>query len=130
MQAFMIDCVNRPGELARVCEALAARSINITSCASVGAGDRGVIGLTAGDDAATRTALQGASLAVREYEVVTIRLENRPGALAEASRRLSDAGVNAEYVAPTSITADAAIMAVGVSDAAAAREALGPWVVT
>jgi hypothetical protein len=61
---------------------------------------------------------------------VTIRLENRPGALAEASRRLSDAGVNAEYVAPTSITADAAIMAVGVSDAAAAREALGPWVVT
>jgi hypothetical protein len=125
MQAFMIDCVNRPGELARVCEALAARGINITSCASIGAGDRGVVGITASDDAEARTALQDAELSFRECEVVTARLENRPGTLAAATRRMSDAGVNVEYAAPTAITADSATIAFGVSDAAAARQALG-----
>lgn len=69
--------------------------------------------------------MQDAGFSYRECEVVTARLENRPGTLAAASRRLFDAGVNVEYAAPTSIAADSATMAFGVSDAATARQALG-----
>lgn len=125
MTTFLIDCVNRPGELAKVSLAIAAAGVNITSIATVGLGDNGVVGLTTSDDGHARTALQEAGLIVREYDVVMIRLANEPGTLAAASRRLADAGVNVEYVAPTAITTAEATIAIGVTDAAAARKALG-----
>ena len=62
----------------------------------------------------------------RATPVVAATLEDRPGTLALAARRLADAGVNIEAVVPTGRSAGAASRwAIGVDDAAKAEAALG-----
>ena len=41
MNAFIVDLTNKPGELARVAEAIAQKGINITSFAGATAADKG-----------------------------------------------------------------------------------------
>lgn len=61
----------------------------------------------------------------RDVEVVAAVLEDRPGTLGEAARRLADRGINVEVVMPTSIQGGRISVAFGVDDPAGAREALG-----
>lgn len=128
MSTFVISCENRPGELARVCEAIAGREVNITSVAGLGAGAQGAVGVTTDDDPATRAALSETGMSFREAESVSVTLPHRPGALGQASRRLADAGVNVEYVAVAGLTGESGTIVFGVSDATKAQEALGDLV--
>jgi len=47
MQAFIVELPNQPGSLARVCEALGARGINISAFAGATAGEVGSLAFTA-----------------------------------------------------------------------------------
>lgn len=128
MNAFIVACENKPGELARVAEAVAAKGINITSASTLAWGDRGTIGLLTRDESGTRQALDEGGFTYHESEVVTIRVEDRPGTLAEASRRLADAGVNIEFLVPTALGSGEVAVAAAVDNAASARRALGELV--
>jgi hypothetical protein len=124
MDVFFIDVPNRAGELAKASEALAAKNVNISTVGALGRDDQGFIGLLTSDDATARAALDEAGVTFQTRPCVTVTVPNRPGELARVTRRLADAGVNLEFVAPTALT-DPATIALGVSDADAARAALG-----
>jgi hypothetical protein len=56
---------------------------------------------------------------------VAASLEDRPGTLGGAARRLADAGVNIESIIPTGMMGSRVTVTFAVDDAAKARDALG-----
>ena len=125
MNAFVVELPNRPGELARLAEAVADKGINITSISAAGSGTGGAIGFVTNDMDGTRQALDQAGITYRSVELVAAALEDRPGTLAQAARRLADAGVNIDLLLPTGMSGSRVTVAFGVDDASAARQALG-----
>jgi hypothetical protein len=125
MRAFIINAENRPGALADLAEALAERGINITGVAGSAWDDRGAIGVITNDDASTRSVLGDRGADYRELELVAAGMEDKPGTLGMAARRLADRGVNIGAVIPTGMQGTKVTVAFAVDDAAAAQEALG-----
>ena len=125
MNAFIIELENKPGSLAQVAEALGERGINITSISGVTAGTAGALGLLTNDEAGTREVLRSAGIKSREIGLVSVSLENKPGALGEIARRLADAGVNVELLLGTGMSGSNVTVALGVDDVEAAQRAIG-----
>ena len=123
MNAFIVSLPNKPGEVAKVTEALANKGINITGFSGATCGDSGSICLLTNDEAATRIALRGYD--VHERELVVASLADKPGSLAEAARRLGDARVNIEAAVPTGMSGGNISVAFATDDPAKARDALG-----
>jgi hypothetical protein len=128
MSAFTTDMDNTPGQLARLCEVLGARGVNLVVC-GVGHGSRGTIAFIADDEAAARSALQDASIDYRENDSLTVRMQNVPGAGADLFRKLAAAGVNLDVFLPVQIYDDQFYAVICPSDVKAARQALGDQVV-
>lgn len=128
MRAFIVDMDNAPGSLASVARAVADGGANITGIAAAGSGAAGIVAFLADDEAAARSALEAGFFRHHEVEVVTAVLEHRPGTLADAADRLANAGVNVELVTPTGMRGSSLVVAFGVTDADAARSALGDLV--
>ncbi len=125
MNAFIVELRNRPGELAKIAEVLAEKGINITGLSGSTCEQSGSICVLTNDEAATRRALQGAHHKTHERELVVATLADRPGTMAEAARRLANAGVNIEAVLPTGMSADGIHVAFVTDDPVKARTALG-----
>jgi hypothetical protein len=125
MIGFLVECANRPGEIARVSQAIAERDINITASCSLAWGEHGAIGLITTDADTTREALSGTGMTVHEYEVVNFRIPDRPGTLADVTQRLASAGVDIEFLVPTDYSRGEVAMAVGADNLPLARQALG-----
>jgi hypothetical protein len=128
MSAFTTNMDNTPGQLARLCEVLGSRGVNLVVC-GVGHGQSGTIAFIADDEAATRTALQDAGIDYTEEESLTVRMQNVPGAGADLFKKLSEAGVNLDVFLPVQIHDDQFYAVICPSDIAAARAALGDHVV-
>jgi hypothetical protein len=124
MNAFLVELENKPGELARITEAIAAKGIDITGVTGSTCGSGGSVALTTDDEAKTRTALQDARCSFREMEVTTAAIASAPGSLAKVTRRLADAGVNIEAVMPIGMHGDEVSVAFVTSDPAKARSIL------
>ena len=58
------------------------------------------------------------------------QIDDKPGAIADAAKRLGDAGVNIELIAPTGMDGQKFTIAFGVDNSDAAKAALGDLVVT
>ena len=125
MQWFIVEATNKPGEFARHAEEIASRGINLANVVCLGIGDRGGAAFYAKDEAGLRSALNDAGLGFREISVVTARLEDKPGTVADAARRLGDAGVNIELLAPMEMDATRVTVAFGVDKKEQALTALG-----
>jgi hypothetical protein len=130
MNAFIVELENKAGELARVTEAIAQKGIDITGFAGTTAGKSGSVVLITNDEAATRKVLAEAKVRVHEAEIVPAALDARPGSLAEAARRLADAGVNIEAAMPIGMAGDKITVAFATNDPAKARGALAEAVAT
>jgi hypothetical protein len=125
MNAFIVELEDRPGAVARVAGALGRASVNITTGAGIAAGGRGAFGFLTDDEAAAEAALRAAGIEFRTATVVMAAVADAAGGLAAAAQRLADAGVNVEFVVPARIGGERMGVAFGVSDAPAARAALG-----
>ena len=79
MQAFLVDLENKPGALARVTEAIAAKGININAVSGATCGETGRAAITTSDEAATRTALADIKVTFSEKEVTETSLRHEPG---------------------------------------------------
>ncbi len=95
---LMISTDDRPGELARIGEALGAAGINIEGLCGLGMEGRGVIHLCVMDATSARAALEGAGLKV-EGEADAILSDPvgpvaEPGTMGKIARRVADAGIN------------------------------------
>jgi len=124
MDAFLIDLENKPGELARIAEAIAAKGVNITGLAGSTCGQSGRVTITTADPAATRQVLGDAKASYKVYEVTETALADKPGTLASALRRLADRGVIVEAVMPTGMSGSNIQVGFVTNDPARAREAL------
>jgi hypothetical protein len=125
MNAFIVDLTNKPGELARLTDAIAQKGINITSFAGATAGGMGSVVLTTNDESGTRKAITDAGFRAREIELVMAQLEHMPGSLAAAAKKLADAGINIEAALPTGMAGDKVSVAFATDQPAKARELLG-----
>ena len=126
MKDLTVSLEDRPGELARMGEALGVAGINIEGMAAMSAEGRAIIHLLVGDAAATRTALEGAGIKV-EGEADPMIAEfpadqiDRPGTMGNMARAVADAGVNIKVVYLA--TKNRGVMV--TSDNAKAKSALG-----
>jgi hypothetical protein len=128
MSVFTVDIRNQPGELARVCEAMAGRGINLVLSATTH-GNGATMVFIADDEASAETALQDAGIAYAIRQALTIRMENQPGTGAATFRKLADAGVNADLLLPVRVSDDLFLAVICVDDQEKARRALGTQVV-
>jgi hypothetical protein len=125
MNGFIVELQDKPGELARVTEAIAEKGINITGFTGATAGGRGAVMLVTNDEEGTRRALKEAGCTVKESELVTVALEHQPGALAAAARKLADAGINISGALPTGMSDGKVSIAFATDQPAKARELIG-----
>jgi len=88
---------NRPGALARVCEAMAKAQINIYALATSDTVDHTVIRMVVSDPTKALMLLGEAGTLALETEVLMIETANEPGVLSKIADRLAEADVNIEY---------------------------------
>jgi hypothetical protein len=102
MKDLTVTLEDKPGTLADLGEATGGASINIEGMCATTAGGQGEIHILVEDAEATREALQGAGIEVSgDRDVLVTEVEDRPGTLAEVTRKLGDAGVNIEFAYTT-----------------------------
>jgi hypothetical protein len=128
MSAFTVELKNEPGELARLCGAMADRGVNLV-LSGTSHGDRGTVAFIADDEATARTVLQDAGIEFAERPALTVRMDNVPGAGAATFRKLADANVNMDLLLPVRVSKEQFFAVICVDDVAAASEALGEQVV-
>lgn len=122
---FRVTVKDRPGEFARIGEALGAAGVNIEGFCGLGVEGKGHICLVVEDAAGARTALEGAGVGIdAELDAIVVDVAadaDRPGKAGELARKVADAGVNVEVACVA--THDRIVLA--TSDNAKARAALG-----
>jgi hypothetical protein len=94
-----IDIENTPGALAQVAAAISDAGVNIAAATCVAGGQQAELHILVKHAEAARHALAISHLAVtREREVVVVDVEDRPGVLADLTRRIARAGVDLDLV--------------------------------
>jgi hypothetical protein len=124
MRDLVISVTDRPGEIARVANALARGDVNIKSIAGIGFAKQGVIRVIPDDIEAARSALNESNIRFEESEMVTALLENKAGELAGVAGKLANAGLNVHAVYVIGLEGDLVELAFAVDDAKKAKKAL------
>ena len=91
---FVIQVENKPGEMARLAEQLAARRVVLRAIGGGGLGETGHFIMTTADDDGAREVLEAGGWTFLEGESLLAEVDDRPGGMARLARELSDAGVN------------------------------------
>jgi hypothetical protein len=120
---LVIDIENTPGSLAEVAAAISDAGVNIAAATCVGQGDRAELHILVPHAEAAKHALAISHVAItREREVVVVNVEDRPGVLADLTRKIARAGVNLDLVY---VATQNRIVFGAADDIAALRTALG-----
>jgi hypothetical protein len=88
---------NRPGTLARVCEALSEAKINLYAITMSDTVDHSVVRMVVSDPDRAIFVFEEHDAMVVEDEVLMIPSDNKPGALARIAHTLSKGRINIEY---------------------------------
>ena len=116
---------NRPGTLARLCDALAEADLNIYAIATSDTVDHSVIRLIVSNPRKALLMLEERGALVVEDDVIMIDGDNKPGTLARIAHRLSQAKINIEYCyCATSPKARKGLLILRASDARKALKVL------
>jgi hypothetical protein len=124
MRDFSIPLTHRPGELGRVANALAKKSVNIKSVAGMTLGTQAAVRIIADDVDAARSALKEANIPFEETELATVLLENQAGELANVADKLANAGLNLHAVYVIGLDGDLVELAIACNDVKKAKKAL------
>jgi hypothetical protein len=120
---LVIDVENTPGALARVAAAISDAGVNIAAATCLGPGDRAELHILVKHAEAARHALAISHDVTisHEREVVVVDVQDRPGVLADLTRKIARAGVDLDLV----YIATQNRVVFGAPDLAALRAALG-----
>jgi hypothetical protein len=124
MKVLTLVQENHPGLLAEVTALLAQEGIAVEDFTGTLVGDTAVLTLTVGPYRRAFRLLSKAGYRVVASEHLLVRLERRPGALAELSRRLADAGIDLRGMHIVNKDAETGIVALETADYEKAREVL------
>lgn len=121
---LVIDVENSPGALAQVAGAISDAGVNIAAATFVGEGKRAELHILVKHPEAAKHSLAISQLAVTsEREVAVVDVEDRPGVLADLTRRIAKAEVNLDLV----YVATRNRVVFGAADLPALRAALGAY---
>src|SRR5205809_3025493 len=96
---LVIDVENTPGALPHVAATISDAGVNIAAATCVGPGERAELHILVPHAEAAKHALAISHLAVtRERDVVVVDVEDRPGVLADLTRKIARAGVDLDLV--------------------------------
>jgi hypothetical protein len=119
---------NRPGALARVCEALAKAGINILALTVSDTVDHAVIRMIVSDPTKALMLLGERGVLAFENDVLLIDASNELGVLARIADALSRAEVNIEYAYfASNATSPKGVIVLRPSNVEKARQALTGW---
>src|SRR5437868_13930700 len=120
---LVIDIENAPGALAQVAAAISDAGVNIAAATCIGSGEQAELHILVPHPEAAKHSLAISQLAVtREREVVVVDVEDRPGVLADLTRKIAQAGINLDLV----YVATQNRLVFGSPDLPALQAALGP----
>ncbi len=88
---------NKPGTLARVCDAMNEAKINIYAISISDTVDHSVIRMVVNDTRKALLTFEEHGTLVVESEVLMIEGDNKPGSLAQIAHKLAKAKINIEY---------------------------------
>ena len=116
---------NKPGQLAGICRALAKAEVNIATLSLADSADFGIVRMIVDDHVKGARVLTEAGFAVRETEVVTVTVPDRPGGMAELMEKIDGAGLDINYSYAYALGhGEKAILVFRFNDNAKAEEAL------
>jgi hypothetical protein len=96
---LVIDIENKPGALAEVAAAISDAGVNIAAATCIGSGERAELHILVPHAEAARHSLAISHVAVsREREAVVVDVEDRPGVLADLTRKIARAGIDLDLV--------------------------------
>jgi hypothetical protein len=124
MKVLTLVQENHPGLLAEVTALLARDGIAVQDFTGTLVGDTAVLTLTVGPYRRAFRLLSKAGYRVVASEHLLVRLERRPGALAELSRRLADANIDLRGMHIVNKDAETGIVALETADYKKARKVL------
>ena len=121
--ALFLD--NRPGTLARVCDALSAAKVNIYAISTSDTVDHSVVRMVVSDTRKALLLFEEHGTLVVETEVLLLEGDNKPGSLAKLAHKLAEAKINIEYCyCATPPDARKGLLILRVSDARKALKVL------
>lgn len=88
---------NRPGMLARTCQALAKAQINLLAMSILDTVDYAIVRLIVDKPKDAEAVLSRLPAIVQAREVIVVDVPNTVGALAQIAEQLAEAGINIEY---------------------------------
>ena len=113
-----IEIDNAPGALAEVATAISDAGVNIAAATCIGTGERAELHILVPYAEAAHHLLAISHIAVtREREVIVVDAEDRPGVLADMTRKIAKAGINLDLV----YVATRSRLVFGAADVAALR---------
>ncbi|MGH3116122.1 MAG: ACT domain-containing protein [Vicinamibacterales bacterium] len=124
MRDLEIHLTHRPGELARVADALARYGVNIKSLAALEIDQHAVVRILADDIEPARAALEHANVRFSEGEVVQVLLTNRAGELSSVAKKLAEGNVNLRALYVTGLVDDLVELAIVADDPKKAKRLL------
>lgn len=124
MRDFSIQLTHRPGELARVTDALSLKGVNLKAVTALTLGNQALLRLIPDDVEAARSALHEANIRFEESDVVVVLLENRAGQLTDVATKLSEAGLNLDAVYVVGVADDLIELALVADDPKKAKKVL------
>jgi len=124
VQRITVVAPNRTGVLAEVTDVLARKGISISSISADTLGSEGLIHIDLEDADPAVAALTAAGYQTVTEDVLLARIADKPGAVAELSRRLLDARLDIRALNMVQRQEGWAVIAVSTNDNAAARKVL------
>jgi hypothetical protein len=91
---LVLNLQSKPGVLANVASVIGDAGVNIEGICAAETAGRGKIRILVSDVAKAEAALKAAKIRCGKEEAVGVSLENRPGTLAEAAKKLARARIN------------------------------------
>lgn len=101
---YAVFLENRPGMLAKTCQALASARINIRALSIQDTVDHAIVRMVLDKPKEAEAVLSRLHAMVQRRDVVFMDVPNEVGALARVAQRLAEAGINLEYAYCTAAT--------------------------
>jgi hypothetical protein len=113
-----ISLEDRPGTLGKLCQTLAAESVNILAYQQIPSGKgQGSVRLVVDNPDKAKAALDRQRSDYKESEVAQVKLAHRPGELGRVASCLGDAGININYgYSGTEPNSNATFLILGVAE--------------
>ncbi len=124
MQEITVVADDRVGLLADISYILGTTHINIESISVTAIGGKAVITLLVKNTEKAEAVLKNNGFSVSSGNVLFVRVEDRPGALAEIAKRLADNKINGENLTMVTKDGNSGILSIKVDRLRKARDVL------